>query len=127
MAKSSYIPIKIKINGNTDEEEIVSTVTRDVLKNGANNIYIVELQGLRNPDYEFTKDMFNKKIRIIDFIDNTDPKYDFIKLSSEHPQDMIGAFIRKMTSRNSELSEIEKKALYLGTQALIKTSESDEG
>ena len=56
-------------------------------------------------------------------IDNTIPKYDFIKLSKEHPQDMIGAFIRKMTSRSDNLSEIEKRALYLGTHALIKTSD----
>lgn len=39
---------------------------------------------------------------------------------------MIGAFIRKMTSASTELSDIEKRALYLGTHALIKTIEKNE-
>ena len=126
MAKASYIPIKIKINGSTNEDEIVELVTREVIKLGGNNIYKIVLTGMRNPDIEFTLDMFNKKIRIISFTDLSEPKYDFIKLSSEHPQDMIGAFIRKMTMINNEPSEIEKKALYYGTHALIKSIEKED-
>ena len=87
------------------------------------NIFKIKISGYRNPDIEITRDIFNEKIRIVELIDNTDPKYDFIKLSKEHPQDMIGAFIRKMISHSDNLSDIEKRALYLGTHALIKTSE----
>ena len=81
---------------------------------------------MRNPDVEFNESIFDNKIRIISFIDSSNPKYDFVKLSSEHPQDMIGAFIRKMTLTNIELSETEKKALYYGTHALIKSTEKEE-
>lgn len=126
MSKASYIPIRIKVNGTTNEDEIVELVTREVLKLGSNNIYKIIITGMRNPDIDFTIDMFNKKIRIISFTDLSDPKYDFVKLSSEHPQDMIGAFIRKMTIINNEPSEIEKKALYYGTHALIKSIEKEE-
>ena len=127
MAKVSYLPIKFKINGLTTEDEIAESITREVIKRGANNIYKVQIYGYRNPDLELSKDIFSNKIRIIEFIDSSNPKYDFIKLSSEHPQDMIGAFIRKMTSTGNELSEIEMKALYLGTHALIKTIDKSEG
>lgn len=127
MAKASYIPINIKINGASTEEDIVEIVVREVIKLGSNNIFKIKLSGLRNPDLELSRDMFSQKIRISDVTDNTTPKYDFVKLSSEHPQDMIGAFIRKMTSANTELSDIEKRALYLGTHALIKTIEKNEG
>ena len=126
-AKSSYIPINIKINGASTEEDIVEIVIREVIKLGAQNIYKIKISGLRNPDLEISREMFSQRIRIIDVIDNTTPKYDFVKLSSEHPQDMIGAFIRKMTTNDIELSDIEKRALYLGTHALIKTSEHNEG
>ena len=125
MARVSYLPITIKINGSSSEEDIVEFVVRDVLKLGAQNIFKIKITGLRNPDLEITREMFSQKIRISDIIDNSTPKYDFVKLSMEHPQDMIGAFIRKMTS-NSELTEIEKRALYLGTHALIKTIDKSE-
>ena len=126
IAKVAYVPLNIKINGSTTEEDIVEIVIRDIIKLGAQNIFKVKITGLRNPDLEITREMFSQKIRISDIIDNTTPKYDFVKLSSEHPQDMIGAFIRKMTTNNAELSDIEKRALYLGTHALIKTSEKNE-
>ena len=124
MARASYIPINIKINGSNTEEDISEIVVKEVIKLGTQNIFKIKVNGYRNPDIEITKELFNDKIRIIELSDNTVPKYDFIKLSSEHPQDMIGAFIRRMISRNAELSDIEKRALYLGTHALIKTSEN---
>ena len=125
-AKVSYIPINIKINGSNNEEDIAEIVMNDVLRYGLHNIFKIKISGYRNPDIEITRELFDEKIRIVDLIDNTVPKYDFIKISSEHPQDMIGAFIRKMIARNDNLSDIEKRALYLGTHALIKTSENKD-
>lgn len=124
LAKSSYLPISIKVNAKTTEDEVVSLVTREVIRLGNNNIFKIDISGMRNPDIEFSEDMFNKKIRIVKFTDSSSPKYDFVKLSSEHPQDMIGAFIRKMSSTHIKASEIEKNALYYGTHALIKSMES---
>lgn len=124
LARVSYIPINIRINGSSSEENIIENVTREVINHGLENIYKIKINGYRNPDIEITPEIFDKKIRIVELVDNTIPKYDFVKLSSEHPQDMIGAFIRKMNS-GGKLSDIEKKALYLGTHALIKTSENN--
>lgn len=126
MAKASYVPLSIKINSSNTEEDIVDMVIKEVLKIGAQNIFKINITGYRDPDLELSRDMFSKKIRISDFVDKTTPKYDFVRISSEHPQDMLGAFIRKMTSVNSELSDIEKRALYLGTHALIKTIDKNE-
>ncbi|MBP3200282.1 MAG: metallophosphoesterase [Lachnospiraceae bacterium] len=126
MSKVSYIPVNIKINGSNSEEDISEIVMNETIRYGLNNIFKIKITGYRNPDIEITRDIFDEKIRIVELTDNTIPKYDFIKLSSEHPQDMIGAFIRKMISRNDNLSDIEKRALYLGTHALIKTSENKD-
>ena len=126
MARASYIPLNIKINGSNTEQDISEIVVKEVMKLGTQNIFKIKVNGYRNPDLEITKDLFSDKIRIVELIDNTVPKYDFVKLSSEHPQDMIGAFIRRMIARNAELSDIEKRALYLGTHALIKTSENQD-
>ena len=128
-AIAAYVPITIKINGSNNEDDIVEIVIREVLKLGAQNIYKIKITGYRNPDLEITREIFSKKIRISEIIDNSIPKYDFIRLSAEHPQDMIGAYIRRMYNNHKdqdELSEIEKRALYLGTHALIKTSENKD-
>lgn len=126
IAKTKYIPIKITVNSKSSHEDVIEAVNKEVSANGLNNIYILELVGMRDPDVEFTIDNFSDKIKICDFIDNTEPKYDFVKLSKEHPQDMIGTYIRHFVSENKELSQIEKKALYYGTHALMKTLEKNE-
>lgn len=127
MAKSSYVPLKIKINSKTTEEEIINALNEKVAENGINDLYKIELYGARDPEIEFNRSMFSKKIRISGFIDNTEPKYDFMKLSKNHPQDMIGTYIRTFLEKGRDLSDIEKKALYEGVSALMKTSEIREG
>lgn len=122
MSKVSYVPLKLSINPGTTPDSLTETLTKEIIKNGAKNIFKIELIGERNPDTEFSSDLFSKKIRISDFVDSSVPKYDFVKLSEEHPDDLIGAYIRKMTNVKHELSDIEKKALFLGVHALIKSS-----
>ena len=126
LAKASYIPIVAKVNSKTSEADVVTLVTKEVMRLGDNNIYKVIIEGMRDPDIEFYDNMFSKKIKIASFEDLSNPKYDFIKLSSEHPQDMIGAFIRKMTFSSDNPSDIEKNALYFGTHALLKSTERDD-
>ena len=124
-AKISYIPILVKVNSKTTEADVATLVSKEAIRQGSDNIYKIIIEGMRNPDIEFSEYILSSKIKIISFDDRSKPKYDFVKLSSEHPKDMIGAFIRKMTTMNKELSDIEKKALYLGTQALIKSTEKE--
>lgn len=125
-AKLAYIPIVVKVNSKTTEADIVTLVTKEVSRLGEDNIYKISIKGMRNPDIEFSDYMFSSKIKISSFVDNSSPKYDYIKLSSEHPQDMIGAFIRKMTLTSQEPSEVEKKALYIGTYALLKSKDKEK-
>ena len=125
MARVAYIPLSIKINGSNTEDDIINMVTKEIIGLGKENIYTIEISGFKNPDIEFSIEMFNKKIKVLDIIDSSIPKYDFVELAKQHPQDMIGAFIRRMNKDNSKLSDIEKRALYLGTHALLKTSEKD--
>ena len=126
LAKASYIPIVVKVNSKTTEADVVTLVTKEVMRLGDNNIFKIIIEGMRDPDIEFYDNMFSKKIKISSFEDLSNPKYDFIKLSSEHPQDMIGAFIRKMTFSSENPSDIEKNALYFGTHALLKSTERDD-
>lgn len=127
MAKLSYIPLKLKINATISEDDLITMVNDEIGKNGINNIYKIELNGYRNPEIDFAKNIFSDNIKIVDFVDNTEPKYDFVKLSKDHPQDMIGTYIRSFLEKGKALSDIEKNALFEGVSALMKTSDGKEG
>ncbi len=58
-------------------------------------------------------------MQIIELIDESEPQYDFSRLFAQHPGDMIGFYIRAL--QKDEMSQIEKKALYYGIDALLST------
>ena len=53
--------------------------------------------------------------------DDSEPQYDFARLFAEHPGDMIGFFIRAL--QKDDMSPVEKKALFYGINALLKTTD----
>lgn len=122
MAKVEYIAFNVKVNIHNTNEDIIDTITSEISKKSPENIYRIHLEGYRDPNVHFDFTSLNR-FRIIDIIDETEPKYDFLELSKEHPQDMIGAYIRTFNKNIDELSLIQKKALYYGINALLKSSE----
>ena len=76
---------------------------------------------MRDPDIVFDLDVLESRFRIVDFLDQSEPQYDFSRLFAEHPSDMIGFFIRAL--KKDEMSEVEKKALYYGINALLRTTD----
>ena len=124
MAKVQYFPLKITINENITTEQLIESIENVVKERGVNNIYKLRLEGSKSIDMDFEAADLDDSIKIAEFIDNTIPKYDFVKLSKEHPQDMIGAFIRSFNNTKLEdMSETERKALFYGINALLKTSD----
>lgn len=61
------------------------------------------------------------KYRVVEVLDETEPQYDFAALFAEHPGDMIGFYIQ--TLQKPEMSPVEKKALYYGINALLRTTD----
>ena len=54
-------------------------------------------------------------------MDESEPQYNFSALFAEHPSDMIGFYIRAL--QKPEMSLVEKKALYYGINALLRTTD----
>lgn len=124
MAKCSYIPLSVTIKESIGEDAIITSIRNEIQKRGANNIYKLTIGGYRDPDLELNFDILNKNFRIIEAIDESEPKYNFISLSKEHPSDMIGTYIRNFQDKGLEdMSYIEKKALFYGINALLKTKD----
>ena len=60
-------------------------------------------------------------MQVIEIIDESEPQYDFSQLFAEHPSEMIGFYIRAL--QKEEMSQVEKKALYYGIDALLCTKD----
>ena len=58
---------------------------------------------------------------MVEAVDESAPQYAFCQLFAEHPSDMIGFYIQAF--QKEDPSPIEKKALYYGIDALLRTTD----
>ena len=119
MSKISYIPLSIKVTENTTNEELVESISKEIVNRDSKNIYKLTLSGDRDANVEFDLSKIEQTFRIVEIIDSTEPKYDFKKQKKDNPNNMIGAFIRSFNL--DDMSDTQKQALYYGIDALLKT------
>ncbi|MDO4266180.1 MAG: metallophosphoesterase [Eubacteriales bacterium] len=122
IAAASYIPLLINVTEDTDTASLMKLLAGEMDKRGRNNVYRLRLSGKRRPETEFSAQLLEDTYRIEEFVDETEPQYDFSALFAEHPQDMIGFYISRLMKQDEEMSEIGKKAMYYGIHALLKTA-----
>lgn len=121
LCKSQYIPLAVNITTGTTNAELELKISQEVEKRGRNHIYRFRIRGMRDPDMVFDLDNLNTKFRIAEIVDESEPQYDFNALFAEHPSDMIGFYIRALEKH--DMSPVEKKALYYGINALLRTTD----
>ncbi|MEG0214630.1 MAG: metallophosphoesterase [Hungatella sp.] len=121
LCKAQYIPLAVHITPGTTNAELEMRISEEVEKRGANHIYRFHIRGMRDPDMTFDLEHLCSKFHIAEIIDESEPQYDFSALFAEHPGDMIGFYIQAL--QKPEPSPIEKKALYYGINALLRTTE----
>ena len=121
MASASYIPLLIGVTRNSTAEELSRMIAGEIRRRGEKNIYRLKLTGSRDPEQEFDLEGLKREYRIAEIIDETEPEYDFEALFAEHPQDMIGYYIGTIVNSGREMSPAEKKAMYYGIDALLRT------
>ena len=103
---------------NISEREGCAFVAKQIEEQGSDNIYHVYIRGFRDPDIEFNKVDISLLGNVIAVSDESEPDYDFEELYDNNKDNMIGIYISRFKDR-SALSEVEKKALYYGTKALL--------
>ncbi|MGI6007008.1 MAG: metallophosphoesterase family protein [Ruminococcus sp.] len=112
----SYLTLKITVTAETAqfflEEEIMARIQRA----GSQNIFRIELQGIRDAQTIFDLRRIRKLGNIVDVQDNTSPDYDLKLLEEQYGESLIGAFIRRF--KNGGV--LEKKALNYGLEALLE-------
>ena len=120
-AQVRYISLVVEVTPVTTAKEVINNLRSEMTRRGADNIYKIRLRGQCRPDTKFNLDILKNDFRIGTVVDETEPKYDFQKLFEDHPSDMLGFFVQKMNNENN--SDIDRKALYFGVNALIKTAD----
>ena len=116
-----YISLVVNVTPETKNEEVVDNIRSEILKRGKENIYRLRIKGMSSPEVEFDLSTLTTNFRISDIVDQTEPKYDYLKLYAEHSDDMVGFFIREMNK--SDKTDIQRKALTYGINALLKTAD----
>ena len=121
LCRSQYIPLAVNITPNTTNVELEMKIAQEIERRGRHHIYRFRIRGMRDPEIVFDLDNLMSKYRIGDIVDESEPQYDFSALFAEHPSDMIGFYIRALQKEN--MSPVEKKALYYGINALLRTTD----
>lgn len=121
LSQANYIPLIVNVTPATTNTELASRVAEEIRSRGAENIYRFRIRGMRDPDIVFDLELLESRMRIVEILDETEPQYDFSRLFAEHPSDMIGFYIRAL--QKEDMSAVEKKALYYGIDALLRTQD----
>lgn len=121
IAKAEYVSLIVNVTPSSTNTELLMCIADEINQRGPQNIYRLKVRGMRDPDLEFDLSVLSKRFRIIEIIDESEPKYDFPKLFAEHPSDMIGFFVQELDK--PDISPIGKKALYYGVNALLRTTD----
>ena len=120
-ASLQYSPLAVNVSKDTTNGELSDRIAREIENRGQQNIYRSRLKGMRDPDIEFDLEQLSSRFRIAEILDDSEPQYDFSALFAEHSSDMIGFFIQALQKEN--MSPVEKKALYYGVNALLRTTD----
>ncbi len=120
-ADISYISLVINVSPASTNTELLLRITEEIHKRGVDNIYKLTIRGPRDPDIDFEFDSLHERLRISEIVNESEPNYDFSRLFTEHSSDMLGFFINELNK--PELSNVEKKALFYGVDALVRTAD----
>lgn len=127
MASASYIPLLAKVEPGTGNDELLGLLRKNMEERGRQNIFRLRLWGMRDPEVSFDLRSLEREFRIAEILDETEPEYDFSALFEEHPQDMIGFYISTFRKSGGQMSQLDKKAMYYGINALLKTQKKEGG
>ncbi len=112
-----YVPLEIPTDTSYTTAQILDAIRPQIEKH-PQYIYRLHLTGFRDPEVTFDREQLEAAGRIVEVRDDTEPAFDLEALAREHANDLIGHFIRALSSPGDPL---RKKALYYGLQALCST------
>ena len=119
-AKRSYIHLPVRMDGNMPWSMVVDIVREAIENNGTEHIYKVVLSGFSDPDLKFDIQALTRLGNIAEVENKTQPDYDFDLLYRQNKDNIIGMYIKKISSLQED-EAMKKKALYMGLHALLNS------
>lgn len=117
-SKRIYQQLEIVIKPDMTNGAIYDSIREKIQEAGEDNIYRIQLVGYRDIDLSVSIDEIKELGNIIEVINDTVPDFDFVTLSEENKDNIIGLYIDKIHESNTA-NDIKLKALYYGLEALL--------
>ena len=121
-AKRNYMELTYTVNTKITNMELRHRLQDAIAEKGQDNMYMVVLDGYRNPDFEIYPSDIEALGNIVSVQDITVPDFDFEELYEENKDNILGMFIKKYLDKG-ERTPMEQKTLYYGTKALMDAME----
>ena len=116
-AMRSYETITLLLDEESTQGSLEEELKDRILKNGADNLYQVLLEGTRSPDLMLIPEKLRMLGNVLDVTDHSRPAYDLEVLRRQYHGTLAGDYLDYFADR--DLSPVEEKALYYGIQALL--------
>lgn len=124
-ADAHFYPIKnceychetYPVDGRTTERELIKWAEQLVAERPSYQYFRLYLEGRKDPEITYDLHGLEELERVVDVTEHLIPDYDYDKLLAEHPDTMLGAYIRGMKQKNGDV--VTAKALEYGVNALL--------
>lgn len=121
VSKREYKNLTLRVTPGSTKSGLLDQARAGIRENGRQHIYRIFLEGFRDPDMDFSDLDFSSAGNVIETADGTEPEYDFLEMKRKYAGTVIGGFLEKFPLEVPELmTEVQKKALYFGLQALLE-------
>lgn len=116
-AKAAYRQMDIPVRPDLTQTGLEQVLAQGIGHAGRDDIYRVNLTGIRDPEIEFSGQRLQTLGNIISVTDDTRPDYDLEALKVRYKGTLVGAYIEKLENGTKR----EKKALYYGLWAMLES------
>jgi len=114
-----YVKKRMLVDASVTNAKLIDKVKEVVSENGKDNMYLLSIEGYKDPDIVFDFSSLKREYNIISIEDSSLPDIDFDKLYKENKDNILGMFIEKIQLMKVD-DEIKTRSLYLGIEALKK-------
>ena len=118
-ASRSYHHITVTLREESTQTSIEEGVKAEIRRLGADNLYCITLEGVRAPELLLIAERLKNLGNVLEVEDMSRPAYDLEELGRRYSGTLIGDYIQSF--RETDMGEVERKALYYGLQALLET------
>ncbi|MFR8171668.1 MAG: metallophosphoesterase family protein [Marvinbryantia sp.] len=118
-----YVHLSLESSMESTDYEMQERLEREIAAHGVQNIYKVDIVGVREPEIVYDTESFGELGNILEINDLTEPGFSIEELRQQHGTDIIGRYIEKLMPADgeTEISQVRRQALACGIAALKKT------